>query len=55
MQSDSILFECTLDRNDACRLQAYDGGKEMMIDSNMETFSFDKPIRPWSDVSSICK
>ncbi|CAF3088536.1 unnamed protein product [Rotaria sp. Silwood2] len=55
IQTNSILFECTYDDNDLCRLQSFDGMKEMIIDSSSNISYYDKPNRPLSDVSSILK
>jgi hypothetical protein len=55
IKSDEILFQCTFDRNDLCRLRSFDGGEEMLIDSGNEITFSANPIQPLSDVSSICK
>ncbi|CAF3460088.1 unnamed protein product [Rotaria sp. Silwood1] len=55
IQTNKILFECTYDETDSCRLQSFDGMKQMIIDASIDISYYDKPNRPLSDVSSILK
>ncbi|CAF1130939.1 unnamed protein product [Adineta steineri] len=55
ISSNELFYQCTLDKNDLCRLNSFDGGKEMIIDSGYNLSISSKPNQPLSDVSSILK